>query len=330
MHFKYAMVTSPSAANFGADVVAVLTGETNKANLSADCDQTETSIVDTVHPAGWTVWDSSTGTSNEWVLRAPCDGDAAQYKYVRMRFYITSGFMTIDCRLMEGWDVGANTPVNSCDLTNMTMYGPRTPIASYGDGIQAWDILSSQHYIFFRAQGYPGINGHYAGFACLELDRIHPALAVGSGYLPAIQIERNWDDNPSLNTYRGQMCNMIDDAGTADIQPLDVRVLSTCVRPSNTLTAEFDDAANTSSYDNAAGVSYELYSFLIERRDLVGGIIGISDMAEVYYMQAGTVTGFEDDTTHDLDATNDVRIFFVKWDQSTLHGEGRVLFRNDV
>jgi hypothetical protein len=330
VHLKYASVASPSAANFGADVVAVLTGETNKANLSADCSQTNTSIVDTVHPAGWTVWDSATGTSDEWVLRAPCDGDASKYKYLRMRFYISSGYMRIDTRLMEGWNTSTNAATNSCSVTNMTHVGPRIPITTYGDFIQAMDVMSSEHYIFFRDTGYSATNGRSYMMPCLELDRIHPCLAVGSGYLPAVQVELSWDAATSITSYQGQMCRVIDDAGTADIQPLDVRVLSTLVRPSNLRSSEFDNADIIASYDDSSVASYELYAFLVERRDLVAGIIGISDLAEVYYWQAGTLSGFEDDTTHELDAANDLRLSGLHWDQVAATGSGRILFRNDV
>lgn len=57
MYAKYNYLTTATLLNVANDVIAILTGETNKANLSAGCDQTNTSILNTYTNAGWALHD---------------------------------------------------------------------------------------------------------------------------------------------------------------------------------------------------------------------------------------------------------------------------------
>jgi len=129
---------SIAVPDMGSDIVAILTGETDKNNLSATASLGAISIAST-YPAGWTVWDDDTGTANEWVLRAPCDGDAAQYKYVKLRFYVSSTWSFVGSQLMEDWNPSTNTATNAC--TEQLQALMRHSDISYG--AQVLDIMSS-------------------------------------------------------------------------------------------------------------------------------------------------------------------------------------------
>ena len=119
--------SSLSAGNLtlaASDIIAVLTGETDKNNLSAMNSPGGTSIAST-YPAGWTVWDSDTGTLNEWVIRAPTVDDGTQYKYVKLRFYTSSSYLYIGSQLIEDWNHTTITATNAC--TKYVKKCPRVP-----------------------------------------------------------------------------------------------------------------------------------------------------------------------------------------------------------
>lgn len=100
MYSKYVYNAGSTATNILADIVAILTGETVKSNLSADCDQINTTITATVL-AGWTLHDADTGSGNGTVLKAAIYDDPLTFKYVHL--YIgTSGYF--QQRVYETWD----------------------------------------------------------------------------------------------------------------------------------------------------------------------------------------------------------------------------------
>lgn len=322
MFTKYASVASPAAANFGSDIVALLTGETDKNNLSIDNLPGGTEIT-SVHPAGWTVWDSDTGTSDEWILRAPCDGDATQFKYLRIRFYIST-YMRIEVSLMEDWDAGSNTPTNACTQTEFLAF--RIPVTSWGDNSQILNIFATNRYIVFRSTGYSNLNSTF--FPVVEITRLHPCLEVGSGYLPAVQTTDTWYTADNLTTYRAKIPRIIDDAGTADLTNQDLRALTTSSRPNTMDTnTEFDSISLDRGFNLAGTAFYGIHLIQWERRELIGGILGTSELAKIWIMQGGVDALFDDESLHTLDTTDDLRLFWME-DDTVLNGsDPRVLFQ---
>lgn len=79
MFAKYVYNAGATAANITADIVKILTGETNLANLSAQCNTTKSYIVSTV-AAGWSVYDAAAGTNFQVIRATTLDG--LGYKYV--------------------------------------------------------------------------------------------------------------------------------------------------------------------------------------------------------------------------------------------------------
>jgi hypothetical protein len=121
MYTKYAYKAGSTQANIVSDLVALLTGETNKANLSASCDQSETFIVSTV-AAGWTLHDAASTTNGKVVKAARYDNGAA-YKFAEI---VVSSATTIYMYVYETFDSGTHSGTNKTtntyyqriDLTN--------------------------------------------------------------------------------------------------------------------------------------------------------------------------------------------------------------------
>ncbi len=318
MFAKLRFTGSPTAANFGSDVVAVLTGETDKNNLSSAILPGATEIAST-YPAGWEVYDSDTGTASEWVLRAPCDGDATQYKYMKLRF-VGGPYAYMYYSLMEDWNPSTNTATNACTEKSIQMC--RRPVESYGDFTQLFYLLSTNRYIYVRNTGYI----YTTGFPCIEIDRIHPCLEVGSGYLPAVQTQNNPTSVTSLTVYYTKIPRILDDAGTADLTNYDIRMLSSMGRPL-AVSSEFDSLSSDVVYDSGGTPSYGIHLMVFERRETVGSIIGTSEVSKLWLMQAEAVTGFEDQTLHTLDTTDDVRVMWDTTNNIVGHGLGRYVIQ---
>jgi hypothetical protein len=309
--------SSLNVAQAAGDIIAVLTGETDKNNLSAMNLPGGTSIA-SAYPAGWTIWDDDTGTANEWVLRAPTVDDATQYKYVKLRFYNSSNYLYIGWRVMESWDVGSNVGTNMC--TEDTMNCSRFPTQSYGNSTM--EIISSARFIMVRTDNYSDT----CGFPCIEISRTHPSLEIGSGRVPAVQIANSWGGT-SMTAYYASIPRILDDAGTADLTTQDIRCTNNGGRPSTNITNEFDNLAVEVAYDDSNNPSYGVQLILFERRELIGQVCGDSSVSDLYLMQGGVVAGFEDKTLHTLDTTDDVRIMGDVYDNFTTHNNWRYIIR---
>ena len=300
------------------DIIAILTGETDKNNLSAMNSPGGTSIAST-YPAGWEVWDSDTGVLNEWVLRAPTVDDATQYKYVKLRFFTSSSYMYIEQSIMEDWNPATNTATNPTATHSLNYC--RFPTNSYSNN--TWEIMATERYIFFRAN----IFSRTFNFPCMEISRIHPCLAIGSGRVPAVTIKSAPFSATSLSVYNASIPRILDDAGTADYTPGDLRCINGGGRASTNITNEFDNLTAEVAYDNASNPSYGVQQIIFERRDLVGQVCGDSTVADVFIMQGEVVTGFEDGTLHTLDTPNDRRCMWTDTEDITTHGDVRIIIR---
>ena len=318
MFAKIRFTGSPIPADFGSDIVAVLTGETDKNNLSSAVLPGGTEI-SSVYPAGWTVWDSDTGTADEWVLRAPCDGDATQYKYLKLRF-VGGSYAYCYYTLMEDWNTTTNTATNP--VTEKFIQMVRFPVESQGDFTQIFYLIATNRYIMMRNTG----SLFTTSFPCVELTRLHPCLGIGNGYLPAVQLQNNPTSNSSFSTFVAQMPRLIDDAGTTDDTNVQLRLQTTSSRPLS-VSGEFDQMLVDVAYDSVGTIHHAIHCMLIERDDFYGGLIGTSDISKLYMMQAAAVTGLEDQTLHTLDATDDMRIMWDTTNNIVGHGLGRYVIQ---
>lgn len=303
-----------NVAQVAGDIIAVLTGETDTANLSAMNLPGGTTIAST-YPAGWTVWDSATGTANEWVLRAPTVDDAAQYKYVKLRFFDSVSQIMIGHQCMEDWNPTTNTATNAC--TEDAVAYTRFPTNTYSNGTT--ELMATARYIMIRA------NLHTDTFAvpCMEISRVHPSLEIGSGRVPCIQMANSMFAAANFATYNASIPRILNAAGTADLTAQDIRCTNGGGRPSTNVNLEFDNLTAEVAYDNANNPSYGVQQILFERRELIGAVCGDSTVANVYIMQGGVVAGFEDRTLHSLDTPDDRRCMWDIDNNITTHGSIR-------
>lgn len=110
----YTTAGACSQAQFLSDMVALATGETNKANLSAGCNQAATSIFAGYQVAGWSVYDAAAG-ANAQTLRAQ-NQDGSTYKYATLNVLSAANFTFT---LSESWNSGTHTGTNNCVTPNV-------------------------------------------------------------------------------------------------------------------------------------------------------------------------------------------------------------------
>lgn len=114
MYARYDYRAGAATANVFADIVKILTGTTDKAQLSADCVQATTEIISVV-PAGWTLVDNNTGTANEVVVKAPCAKGVID-KFAKLR---VSSSTTMHLQVAESWNASTHVGVNATHSSNI-------------------------------------------------------------------------------------------------------------------------------------------------------------------------------------------------------------------
>ena len=318
MHAIIAWQNNLNASQAAGDIIAILTGETDKNNLSAQNLPGGTTIASTI-PAGWEIWDAATGVTNEWVLRAPTIDDPTQYKYLKLRFFSSSSYLYIVHSIMEAWDVATNTPTN--ETTDVQLNYSRFPTNSYSNNTM--QIVATAQFIIFRTD-------NYADTCCIpimEISRTHPCLAIGTGRVPAISMLTGMFVATNLTTYNARIPRMLDDAGTTDLINVSLRATNNGVRPQLMLSNEYDNITQDIAYDSDGNPFYGVQLLLFERRDLIGQVCGDSSASDFYIMQGGVLAGFEDQTLHTLDTPDDRRVFADLYDQFTSHGNIRYMIR---
>lgn len=105
MYAKLEFTASVTTADAMADIVDVLTGETDVGNLTSAEPTSE--IYTTSSVSGWTLWDDL--GSDDKVLRAPYDDVPTNYKYIRLTGGTTSGHRYISWEFYRDWDEISHT-----------------------------------------------------------------------------------------------------------------------------------------------------------------------------------------------------------------------------
>lgn len=181
MYAKYTYLANITQAQLLSDIVAILTGTTNVASLSAGCDQANTTISTAYDPAGWTLHDSAAGT-NAQVIKAPCVGAPTTYKYVEINTNTAGQLFTA---LWEGWNAGTHVGTNVTTNSKGTGYGQRYATTTTG----TLYISASSGRILVYGVSSAG-NGHANGVnsisGVLEHDTGYDWCAPGQGFMPAM------------------------------------------------------------------------------------------------------------------------------------------------
>jgi len=177
MYTSYFYSASSTAANILSDVVAILTGETNVNNLSANCDKVNTVINASVRVAGWTLHDNAAGT-NAKCLKAPVADNANQFKYLVIDTNSAGYIMT---KVYELWNETTHTGTNLASTSNSTGQAQRVNVTSGG----RLDISASErHCIMYSFQSGVYGNTYFSPNGILERTRLSPWDTVENGFPP--------------------------------------------------------------------------------------------------------------------------------------------------
>ena len=167
-----------TAANILADLIAIFTGETTVANLSASCNKATTTITATV-AAGWTLHDGSASATSK-VIKAPYVDDAATYKYAEISIPDNNGVRLFG---YETFNSTAHTGTNK--TANNSGYYQRLDITNGGK----FYLFSNARFLMVCAEtssywgDYNAGGDTYSGpFLIAEHSRIAPWNTVASGY----------------------------------------------------------------------------------------------------------------------------------------------------
>lgn len=122
MYYKYSYLTTATAANIRTDLSALLCGETNMANLSAGCDQVNTTLLAGTVETNWTLFDAA-ASATSFVLRS-LNLDGTTFKYMQVN--VTA--VALPVISMIGWElwnattkVGTNQSASNSALVSNTV-----------------------------------------------------------------------------------------------------------------------------------------------------------------------------------------------------------------
>jgi hypothetical protein len=180
MFATYTYTSTATAGNVLNDIVSILTGTTDKATLSASCDQANTTITST-YAAGWTLHDASAGT-NAKCIKAPLADDPTKYKYVVID---TNGSTYVLSKVYETWDETGHTGTNLAD-------GSATSSANQQLALTAGGTLyigATARYCCFTAQtttSFGSSTGNNSLTGCFERTRMGVWDTVAKGVPPFI------------------------------------------------------------------------------------------------------------------------------------------------
>jgi hypothetical protein len=168
-----------SAANVLGDVVAVLTGETVKASLSASLDQAGSSILTTYSAAGWTLHDSVSATRK--VLKAPLADDANQFKFIELN--LVGAF--VQATLWRLWDAVGHAGTHQAGSGGYALNAESTTT----DGMQLF-LFANARCLLAASSTDNKTSVSVSSVAVLEHDRQTPcdtpARGASLGYIPVV------------------------------------------------------------------------------------------------------------------------------------------------
>lgn len=178
MYCRYVSTTTATQAQVLSDIVSLMTGSvTDKNNLSASCDKSNTELVTTT-AGGWTVHDAAAGTNTQ-VLKAAVADNPSQFKYL---WISTAATTYIEFRLYEGWNATTHTGTNPVSTTSSTT-GQR--ITNYTTAFTVF-LASSNRFHYAYTMGGSSNNGNTSSYPAITFEhtRWSPWDTVSNGYLP--------------------------------------------------------------------------------------------------------------------------------------------------
>jgi hypothetical protein len=173
----YSFLPGATLANVRADVVSIVTGQTDVSALSAACNKAG-SFITSGEPAGWSVHDAAAGASAT-AVSAPCvDGS---FKYAVLDFG-TANYLQLKC--FEAWDAASHAGTNQTYTPSATDYAQPMNLTSGGT---LYIAASNRHLILFAVNLPSTLAGANGASMILERERgVDPWDTTANGYPLAI------------------------------------------------------------------------------------------------------------------------------------------------
>ena len=181
MYAELQWAQSTPQATILDDIAAVLTGETDTANLSASLDQGASSIIATV-PAGWTVHDASAGTAMQ-CLKSPIADDPAAFKYLLLDYSTT---YVLRLTGYDDWNATTHAGTGLYANSNHNSHAQQLNPVSYVPGVR---ISASEHHCVILSNHNGSKSGTVSSYGSgatgiVERTRMQPWDTVAAGYVP--------------------------------------------------------------------------------------------------------------------------------------------------
>jgi hypothetical protein len=176
MKAVYQYNAGATAANIRDDLIAIFTGETTVANLSASCNKSTTTITSVV-AAGWTLHDGAASATSK-VIKAPYADDGATFKYAEISIPDNSGVRMFG---YETFNATAHTGTNK--TANSSGIFQYLDVTNGGK----FYLFSSARFLMICAEtktawGDNQLTTYSGPFLIAEHSRISPWNTVASGY----------------------------------------------------------------------------------------------------------------------------------------------------
>ncbi|MBF0191619.1 MAG: hypothetical protein HQL99_10855 [Magnetococcales bacterium] len=177
MRADYKYLAGATAANILDDLVAILTGETNVANLSSSCNKGLTSI-ESLIPAGWTLHDGAAG-ANAKVIKAPLADDATRFKFVEVNTNTAGSIIT---KVFEDYNATTHAGTNLCYTSDVANSNQRVSTNTAG----TIHMFSSARFLMLAgmANGQWGSGTNAGPSGCFERTRQCAWDTVSAGWPP--------------------------------------------------------------------------------------------------------------------------------------------------
>lgn len=178
MYAKYSFLAGATLANILNDVTNIIGGITDKALLSAACDQANTEILTTYEASGWTVHDAAASASSR-VLSAPHADFGVKYCKISSGLGLSS-IPSLALSVAESWNAVTHVGTNVVDLA-IGASGLHVGSSVAGVVFISANLRKIVLSTFVPTIGYGG-GGNGTGWnAVFERVRgIHPADTVGA------------------------------------------------------------------------------------------------------------------------------------------------------
>lgn len=182
MYARYAYVQGALPANILSDVCALLTGTTDKALLSAACDQSITEIAFGINPATWVMHDNA-ATATGKVLKQTCaDGVTIKYMHIAAA---NSNVFTIGGS--ETWNAATHTGTYGCQTPDANGFSTASAYTGSIFNASTYTPSSAPGFLILYSDPYATMVvaksvGTMAFIANLEFSRSGPLMSLSDGY----------------------------------------------------------------------------------------------------------------------------------------------------